>query len=204
MANYDNAYSRFVAWAKILLPLAALGLLSTMFLLSKSVDPGATLDISSRDMTTLIEGDGMNAPRFAGVTEDGAALTVSAERAVSLQGPSGPVNAIELYASISRGDQGQTDVYAPQGLIDTAADQVLLQGGVTIANSSGYRVLTDEVTTRLDRTELQTAGHVSGKGPVGTIEAGRMSVRPSPSGGRGTLTLFEDGVTLVYLPNVRE
>ncbi|MEL7087874.1 MAG: hypothetical protein AAGL98_05440, partial [Planctomycetota bacterium] len=66
MAVYDNAYSRFVAWAKIILPLVALGLLSTMFLVSRDSDPAATIRIGEQEARGLAQEDGMSAPRFAG------------------------------------------------------------------------------------------------------------------------------------------
>ena len=39
MTMYDNSYSRFVALTKVILPIIALGILSTLFLFSRDIDP---------------------------------------------------------------------------------------------------------------------------------------------------------------------
>ena len=46
----DNLHSRVVAWMKIILPRAALGLLSTLFLISRTVDPTQQPPISQIDL----------------------------------------------------------------------------------------------------------------------------------------------------------
>ena len=44
-----DRYSRMVAIFKVLLPLAALAILSTLFLLSRTIDPTTTIPFADQD-----------------------------------------------------------------------------------------------------------------------------------------------------------
>ena len=63
-----RAYSRIVAWAKVLLPLAALALVVTIFLSGR--EEGELTEIfTPEELATLGAGLKLDNPRFAGVTE---------------------------------------------------------------------------------------------------------------------------------------
>ncbi|HDR29767.1 MAG TPA: hypothetical protein ENN83_14595, partial [Rhodovulum sp.] len=62
MASHDNAYSRFIALAKIVLPLAALGILSTLFLISRDTPSGDDLPYSRVAVDELIREQRIGAP----------------------------------------------------------------------------------------------------------------------------------------------
>ena len=53
MNGADNVHSRVVGWLKILLPLAALALLSTLFLFSRGSDPTANLPFSETELNEI-------------------------------------------------------------------------------------------------------------------------------------------------------
>ncbi len=53
MATYDNTYSRVVAWLKILLPLLALAILSTLFLVARTIDPAQNIPYADVDIDEL-------------------------------------------------------------------------------------------------------------------------------------------------------
>jgi len=82
MATRDNAYSRFVQWAKILFPLIALGLLSTMFLFSRNVDPSNAIPFADIDVEQIARDQQLSSPRFSGTTSGGASIIVDAETAM--------------------------------------------------------------------------------------------------------------------------
>ena len=81
MASHDNTYSRLIAWLKVLLPVLALVLLSTMFLIARTIDPNRALAYAKVNLDNLTRSQRVSAPRFSGVTEDGAALSFSASTA---------------------------------------------------------------------------------------------------------------------------
>src|SRR5690554_4812329 len=73
----DNLYSSFVNWSKILLPLAALALLSTVFLLARGDETQTAIPVA--ELEAIAREPRISAPRFAGTAEDGSAIAVSAE-----------------------------------------------------------------------------------------------------------------------------
>ena len=50
MAAAGIAYSRFVALAKVVLPLAALRLFATLFLIARQIDPDAAIPFAEVDV----------------------------------------------------------------------------------------------------------------------------------------------------------
>jgi len=77
----DNTYSRVVAWAKVLLPLLALALLSTLFLVARTVDPAQKLPFADIDVDAIAREQRIGAPKFNGVTKEGTAISLSADSA---------------------------------------------------------------------------------------------------------------------------
>ncbi|MGB4909398.1 MAG: hypothetical protein WBP15_12770, partial [Tabrizicola sp.] len=80
MARVDR-HTRLVGWLKVALPLTALAILSTLFLVARRIDPEAALPYAEVDVEDLAREPRMTAPTYAGTTEDGAALTLSADEA---------------------------------------------------------------------------------------------------------------------------
>ncbi len=65
MATYDNTYSRVVAWLKVLLPVIALVLLSTMFLISRTIDPSRAIPFANVDVEGMVRDQRISAPAFS-------------------------------------------------------------------------------------------------------------------------------------------
>ena len=67
----DNLYSRAIFVTKLTLPLVALGLLSTVFLLARSPNPEDAVTFAKVDVDTLMREQRLSSPRFAGESNDG-------------------------------------------------------------------------------------------------------------------------------------
>jgi len=67
MAACDNTYSRVVAWLRIALPLLALAILSTLFLLARTIDPAQNLPYADIDIDELTREQRIGNPQFAAV-----------------------------------------------------------------------------------------------------------------------------------------
>ena len=52
--SFDDSYSAFVTWVKTLLPITALGLLSTIFLFSGKVDVTQSLPYAEHNVANII------------------------------------------------------------------------------------------------------------------------------------------------------
>jgi len=197
MATHDNIHSRLVAWLKVILPLAALALLSTLFLVSRGIAPEDALPYSEVDVEELAREPRLTAPRYSGVTLDGAALSITAEVARPDTAGTGRASATALSARLETADGVTTNIEASDGQLDIAAGLLTLTGEVQIDASNGYAITTPAMTVALDRTLLTAPGKVTALAPMGRIDAGAMQLT---SEGNDYVVVFNGGVKLVYEP----
>ncbi|MGC9368563.1 MAG: LPS export ABC transporter periplasmic protein LptC [Paracoccaceae bacterium] len=200
MPSRDNAYSRFITLAKIVLPLAALALLSTLFLMSRNIDPTESIPYATVDVEELVREPRVTAPNYSGVTSDGTAISVQAETARPDPEGADRASADRLTARLDFADGSSADIASAEGLVDTAAGLAYLQGGVVIDTSTGYHITTEALTTALEYTSVVTESTVEATGPPGRLTAGRMEMDEDPDAPGQYLLVFKDGVKLVYDP----
>ncbi|MCY4180603.1 MAG: LPS export ABC transporter periplasmic protein LptC [Litoreibacter sp.] len=197
MAVADNSYSRFVQIAKIILPLLALALLSTLFLFSRSIDPEDAIPFVEGDIESIAENQRIATPRFNGVTTDGDKVTVTAAFATPDPSNSSRLTIEAAQARIEGLDGGAVNVTANRAIYEGEEESLVLHGQVEIETSTGYTLLSDELRTSLAQTELLSPGPVTGTGAGGVLTAGRMELLTRD----GTqLLVFNQGVKLVYQP----
>jgi lipopolysaccharide export system protein LptC len=205
MTVSDNLHSTIVAWLKILLPLIALAILSTLFLVSRTVDPSEAIPYATVDIDERVKEPRLTAPTWAGVTDDGAALSISADEARPRQSETQGPSAQGISALLETPDGGAAQLVAQRGQLDKESGALVVEGGVVITTSTGYRLTTEKMSAALDRTQVISEGAVTGTGPVGQIDAGSMEIRHDDSAGDGGagavyLLVFKKGVKLLYLP----
>ena len=197
-ARQWDRHSRLVYWLKILLPLAAIVILSTLFLISHTIRPEDAIPYAEVDIATLIAEPRLTAPVFAGMTADGAALSLKASeaRVGSTDGAMAGL-ILNLTGLLETPDGAKTTLTAQQADLDQTARIAVLSGGVRVTNSTGYQIDSQMVRVALDQTGVDSPGTITAAGPVGTITAGSMHLGLA---GSDYVLLFKGGVTLVYLP----
>jgi lipopolysaccharide export system protein LptC len=198
MAGVDR-HTRLVGWLKVALPLTALAILSTLFLVARRIDPEAALPYAEVDVEDLAREPRMTAPNYAGTTEDGAALTLSAAEARP-EAEGTPATAEGLRLELATPDGGRTELLAATATMDDAARQVILSGGVMLSTATGYRLETAEVAAKLDRTGLESRAPVVATGPAGEIRADGMVLSQDNRTPGAYVLVFKGGVRLVYQP----
>lgn len=198
MSAFDNAHSRLVASAKIALPLAALALLSTLFLFSGKIDPSDAIPYATVNVEELAREPRLTAPEFSGMTEDGAALSVTAATARPGSTEAG-ASAADMTARLETPGGLVTTLAATEGWMDPTAGLIRFSGRVTLATSTGYRMATGQLDAATDRSRLTAPGPVEGSAPFGTLAAGAMQLTPDDTGVTHVL-VFNGGVKLVYDP----
>lgn len=197
MAGTDNWYSLFVQWAKVVFPLAALGLLSTLFLFSRTIDPSDAIPFAEIDVEQIARDQQMSAPRFSGATKNGSAITVDAQSAMpDLQYPR-RITVRKVVARIETESGTSYGITAEAAYYDGETDILELEGDVRLSTSTGYRVRTDAMTTDLETNSVTTDTKVVGRGPAGELEAGSMALT---TGGDTQVLVFKNGVKLIYQP----
>ncbi|MES2542648.1 MAG: LPS export ABC transporter periplasmic protein LptC [Pseudomonadota bacterium] len=198
MARVDR-HTRVVGWLKVVLPLSALAILSTLFLVARRIDPEAALPYAEVDVEDLAREPRMTAPTYAGTTEDGAALTLSADEARPASEGS-PAQAAGLRLDLATPDGGRTELLAADARMDDTAREVVLSGGVALTTSTGYRLETAEIAAKLDRTGLESRAPVRATGPAGEITADGMSLSQDNRTPGDYVLVFKGSVRLVYQP----
>lgn len=200
MALSDNLYSRVIAWMKIILPLAALGILSTLFLISRTIDPTESIPVAQIDLEQRAQELGATNPSFAGVTTGGDHITFQAIRA--RPDPQDPEHllATDVTAQLNLTSGTVIDITSDNADMHQSKYTATLDGNVHVTTTTGYVMTTDTLWTRLDELYAETPGHVDGKGPPGDLSAGKMLLQTNPETGEADL-LFTQGVKLIYTPN---
>jgi lipopolysaccharide export system protein LptC len=198
MARAD-AHSRVVAWLKVSLPLAALAILATLFLLADRIDPDAALPYAEVDVEERARTPRMTSPTYAGTTSDGAALTLTAAEARPATDTTKAV-AQDLLLTLDTPDGGKTDLRAVEAVIDNQTRQIILTGGVEVTTSTGYVLTTEGMRANLDRSGLESTASVKATGPAGEIVADKVTLRQDNQTPGAYLLVFKGAVKLVYQP----
>ena len=101
-----RAYSRLVSWMKVVLPLAAVAVMSAMFF-SAQMTSDLTEIFTAEELVTLGAGLRLDNPRFAGVTEQGEPFAIRADNrptrlALASFSPFSVRNASAVFDSLRR------------------------------------------------------------------------------------------------------
>lgn len=215
--------TRVVAWAKVLLPLAALALLSTLFLLARAPDGTGTATGMPGDVPfARIEevagapaagGPRIDAPRLAGLAPDGTAVILQARRLLPLPGqPDGfRAEAPRLETRAPPGGPGVAGgltarLTAAEGEVLGPTRTLRLTGGVALDATSPaagpLRVRMGSATADLGSGTLTGLGGVEAETRLGTLRADAMRLVQGGAEGTeaGARVVFNGAVRLVYRP----
>ncbi len=197
MAATDR-YSRLVFRLKVALPLVALGILSTLFFVSESLDPDAAIPYAEIDVARIIEEQGISNASLGGVTSDGVAISLAA-RKIRTDPSQTMLLGEALTAVLNLPDGSRIDIVSPSGTVDSNTQEVTLDGGVRLESTNGYVVTTDRLVTSLRDASAESRGKIVATGPAGEISAGSMMLVRLESAD-GHQLVFQDGVRMVYHP----
>lgn len=193
----NNFYSKAVVWVKITLPLVALGLLSSIFLLAGTPDPDDALPYAEVDIDQITREQRVSEPRFAGVLGDGQEIVLTAETVTA--------NVDQLDQFLARTIEGRMDlgledrlmIRAALGDINMAAQMATLTEDVVVRSTDGYRMESDVLVMALDVVNMRspTPIHVTGPGIDVTADTMELS---GPDG--ETIVHFNGSVRVLYDP----
>jgi lipopolysaccharide export system protein LptC len=192
-----NRYSRLVSGLKVVLPISALGILSTLFLLSDPPDPDRALPYAEVDVAQLARELRLTQPRFAGVLPDGREITLVARAAAPDFEETNVIVTDQMEGRIALSEDAFVFLDAGEGRIDVSGRIANLSGGVAAETTQGYRVVSDTMRLSLADLGMRTPEAVRIDGPGLVLEAGAM-VLDGP-GGAAVLS-FTGGVRVLYDP----
>ncbi|MCV6587149.1 MAG: hypothetical protein OIF47_16605 [Marinibacterium sp.] len=197
-----DGYSRFVSFLRVALPLAALGLLSSLFLLARGVETTPDIPFAESEITDRTREQTITAPVYAGVTRKGEEIMVTAETSSpGIDG--GPASAETLSGRMILKDNSEITLVSDDGSFDLQDQRASFIGNVVIESTLGYRMETALLHSAMDRIEATAPGRVDGTGPIGELTAGRMEITSDPETDNIHL-FFNDGVHLIYDPKHNE
>ncbi|SFR54881.1 lipopolysaccharide export system protein LptC [Yoonia tamlensis] len=197
MGGRDNVYSQIVSLAKIILPIGAVGLLSTLFLFARA--PGEPTQIDLTEVAEIAREQRLSAPRFSGVTDDGVILNISARAA--RPSPTNPSVVIteEMRLQMDNPDGSNIRVATTSGELDGPERTARFLGLARLETSTGYLMETNEITAVLDTGVITSNGYLEIRAPYGELSAGKVTIQMA-DGGTVQQILFTNGVKLIYTP----
>ncbi len=193
----SNTYSRVVAWAKVILPLLALGLLSTLFLLSNRPDPERAIPFASVNVEELAREQRVGRPRIAGTLSNGREVIFTAERAAPMLNDPRRFSANDIEARIDLSETEVLLIVSEAALFSPADELAELSGSVGLTTSSGLNFSTDLLEINLGLSQVESPGPVTMTGPGMTLTAGGMMATATDG---NEVVSFTNGVRVLYEP----
>ena len=195
----DNLHSRLVGILKVTLPLAALGILSTLFLLSGRINPEDAIPFAKVDVADRLRTPRMTDAGFAGVTADGASLMLTAADAKP-EDAAGGAGARIVLGTLETSDGAITELAAAAVNIDSPAHMIELSNGVEMRSSAGLVISSQGLGIATDRTFAQSRGPITATGPLGQLTAQEMQLTAQDGVGNSYVLVFNGDVRLLYQP----
>ncbi len=193
----DNLYSRFVTWLKILLPMAALALLATLFLFPRGTPPESVIPYA--EIQEIARAPRVSDPEFAGIASDGSVFTVNARTMRPIPDREAAFTIDTLRVQVVAPDGSRINMTSGAGEVDTAARIAWLTGLTRVIASGGYVMETAGLHADMGSGEIRSLGPLEVQAPYGNLTAGSLLVE-IPEGAEGQVMVFNDGVRLIYLP----
>ena len=189
--------SRIVHWLRVILPLAALALLSVLFLLARKPDPEASIPYADVDPRDVAERQAVTSPRYSGVTDDGARVSIDGAEATPGSGP-GQGSAQSVRMTIRAQDGRAADVSA--GTATLEGDAIVMANGATMTTADGWIVTAPEFHASRMAGTINADHEVNVLAPFGDLTAQQMELRPLGDGTGDHVLDLSGGVRLIYQP----
>jgi len=182
--NGPGLRQRLLRWARLVLPVFALVLLSTLFMLLSEREPMPVPDLAPE-----------------GIRAEGARIESAAREMLADRERGNRALAEGLSLDLQAPGGMQISLSARGGDIRLAENRAEFWDGVEIATSTGYRLHADRLKADLKTLEVESVGPVTGEGPAGRLSAEYMRVNPDRSGNNAHVLVFKGSVRLVYEPD---
>lgn len=185
-----SGYHRIIGVMKIALPAAAVVVLATIIIwpLAEAQEFSFLLAKDKVEMAT--ERLRLDRAVYRGETTRGEAFVISAGSAVQRSSATPIVELKSLIARLAMAD-GPATVIAPSGRYFLETDKLQISGPVKLDSAAGYSLDSATVDIDLNSRAVTTHAAVTGKLPIGTFRAGRLSADI-----QGRKMVLSDGVHL--------
>lgn len=200
---HPDRYSRMVAWLKVSLPLLALAILSTLFLISRVVEPPATIPFADAEVQKRLTSQQITGPYFSGISSDGDQIEIYAEVFSAAGGKTGENSIEDVRVRVDFVSGLRAELMADLATINIAEDISRLTGNVRFETSDGYALSSDHFEIRMSSPEIRATGTILGETPSGSVTAGSMHFS-TPDAKEDVRLVFTKGVKLLYRSKIKK
>lgn len=137
----------------------------------------------------------MASPRYAGQTGQDLPYHVTARSASLDPLQTNMIHLDQPSAEIALGSDGDVQMSALNGTYDRDTDRLVLDGGIEVVTSSGYRFATSSARVNLAQGRVHGLQPIEGAGPNATLSADRFEIKDA-----GDILRFEGRVKVTVLP----
>ncbi|MDF1856657.1 LPS export ABC transporter periplasmic protein LptC [Pseudooceanicola sp.] len=192
-----DRHSRVVAWLRVLLPLSALTILSTLFLLSSKVEPPSDLPFAEVGLEDRARRQQLTRPSISGATDRGDLIKLTADSVRPDPERQEIVHVSGVTARIDTVDGRVIRLRANSAEINRSTQRAELRGDVVVTASNGYEIHTDMAQLAFAALDASASGAVRATGPEGQLTAGGMRLTSDPTTNDIHL-VFTNRVKLIY------
>lgn len=200
MASRPEVHSRVVTILKLGLPLVALALVASVFLVQTDDRLGGTITFSEADIDQLGSGLRLTNSVFTGTTSGGDRFRFAAATVVPDAAPPKRATISKLDGTLELVEGPTVSLAADTGDLDIPSQRLDIAGNVRISTSDGYELVTDKATIDVVSGSFIAGDQVVTRGALGEITAGNLHVTPAAATGEARRFSFSDGVRVLYDP----
>ena len=171
--SFDDGYSALVAWLKTLLPIVALGLLSTIFLFSGKVDVTQSLPYAEHNVAEIIREQRITRPYFTGIASNGTEIALSAAYASPQVENAHILEITDLSVVLRSTSDRMVQVTAGRALWTPQRKQRKSRTNVHIAALPDFWVTTEALDMNLNQGVASAKGGFQGVTCLGCDHCGR-------------------------------
>jgi lipopolysaccharide export system protein LptC len=189
--------SRLLGVLRVLLPLLAVMLVALVL-----AWPQIMRHSGGFDVPILLPGDAdqadtlrMDSPRYVGETRSERPYEVTARAASVDPLRTNLVRLDQPAADIALADEGAVRLTAASGTYDRDTERLVLDGGIEVVTSSGYRFVTPSARIDLAKGQVRGWQPIEGAGPSGTLSADRFEIQDT-----GDVLRFDGRVKVTVPP----
>jgi lipopolysaccharide export system protein LptC len=198
---FDDSYSFFIAWVKTLLPIVALGMLSTIFLFSGKVDVTQSLPYAELNVEDIIREQRITKPYFTGISEGGIEFALSAAYATPNASQPSILNVSKLRMEFKTPQGNTTEITAGLGEMNTETKNAKISRGVNLASKLNFWITTETLDIDFNDSYASTNGPFKGVFSLGSIESGNMVLKMIAGDQQ---IIFTNGVRMLYNPKATQ
>jgi lipopolysaccharide export system protein LptC len=164
-------YSRFVMLMKRLLSLGAFLIIAAVLAFFFVQRMPRQLQMSYERLGRIENDLTMVKPRLTGADAKGNPFVITADSAVQDAVNPKKASLKNLEADLTLDKQNWINARARAGMVDMAAGQLELSGGIDVFTANGYELHSNSASANLKQSTIHGHEPVTGQGPQGTLRA---------------------------------